>query len=106
MTNKEIKQISKSKPKKSQSCVPLKELTNEKRSGLTVILVGRSRFQLFRLKFSNKSVQSSSCERPKTAQPIRPHHRPLQRWHWCVTPRNNPIVLESNVFHDPIYFVK
>ncbi len=27
-------------------------------------------FKLFTLKFSNKSVQSSSCERPKTAQRI------------------------------------
>ncbi len=46
----------------------LKVLTNEKRSGLTVILFERSRFQLFSLNLSNKSVQSSSCERPKTAQ--------------------------------------
>ncbi len=43
-------------------------MTNEKRGGLTVILFDRSRFQLFTLKFSNKFVQSSSCERPKTAQ--------------------------------------
>jgi hypothetical protein len=46
----------------------LKVLTNEKRGGLTVILSDRSRFQLFTLKFSKKSVQSSSCERPRTAQ--------------------------------------
>ncbi len=46
----------------------LKVLTNEKRGGLTVILFDRSRFQLFTLKFSNKSVQSSSCEWPETAQ--------------------------------------
>ncbi len=42
--------------------------TSEKKSGTTVILFERSRFQLFSLKYSNKSVQSSSCERPKTAQ--------------------------------------
>ncbi len=34
----------------------LKVLTNEKRGGLTVILFARSRFKLFTLKFSNKSV--------------------------------------------------
>ncbi len=48
--------------------MPVKVLTNEKRGGLTVILFDRSRFQLLTLKFSNKSVQSSSCERPKTVQ--------------------------------------
>ncbi len=46
----------------------LKVLTNVKRGRLTLILFDRRRFQLFTLKFSNKSVQSSSCERPKTAQ--------------------------------------
>jgi hypothetical protein len=46
----------------------LKVLINEKRGGLTVILFDRSSFHLFTLKFSNKSVQSSSCERSKTAQ--------------------------------------
>ncbi len=46
----------------------LKVLTNEKRGGLTVVSFDRSDFKLFTLKFPNKSVQSSSCERHKTAQ--------------------------------------
>ncbi len=45
-----------------------KVLTNEKRGGLIVILFDRFSFQLFTRKFSNKSVQSSSCETHKTAQ--------------------------------------
>jgi hypothetical protein len=48
----------------------LKVLTNEKRDGLKVAEFDRSPFKLFTLKFSNKSVQSSSCERLKTAQRI------------------------------------
>jgi hypothetical protein len=32
------------------------------------MLFDRTRFKLFTQIFSNKSVQSSSCERPKTAQ--------------------------------------
>jgi hypothetical protein len=48
----------------------LKVLTNEKRGGLKVVEFDRSPFKLFMLKFSNKSVQSSSFERPKTAQRI------------------------------------
>jgi hypothetical protein len=46
----------------------LKVLTNEKKGGLTLVLFKRSHFKLFTLKLSSKSVQSSSCERPKTAQ--------------------------------------
>jgi hypothetical protein len=45
----------------------LKVLTNEKRGGLKVAEFDRSPFKLFTLKFSNKSVQSPSCERHKTA---------------------------------------
>jgi hypothetical protein len=45
----------------------LKVLTNEKRGGLKVIAFDKSPFNVFRLKFSNESIQSSSCERPKTA---------------------------------------
>jgi hypothetical protein len=41
----------------------LKVLTNEKRGGLKVVSIDRSRFQLFTLKFSKKSVQTPSCER-------------------------------------------
>ncbi len=48
----------------------LKVLTNEKRGGLKVIAFDNSPFSLFTLKFSNKSIQPSSCERPKTAQRI------------------------------------
>jgi hypothetical protein len=44
------------------------KLTNEKRGGVGVISFGRSPFKLFSLKFSNKSVQAPSCERPKTTQ--------------------------------------
>ncbi len=46
----------------------LKVLTNEKRGGLKVVAFDRFPFQLFRLKFSNKSVQAPSSERPKTTQ--------------------------------------
>jgi hypothetical protein len=46
----------------------LKVLKNEKWGGLTVVSFDRSDFKLFTLKFSNISVQSSSCERHKTAQ--------------------------------------
>ncbi len=46
----------------------LKVLTNEKRGGLTVVSFDRSRFKLILRKFSNKSVQAPSCERPKTTQ--------------------------------------
>jgi len=45
----------------------LKVLTNEKRGGLKVVAFGRSPFKLFMLRFSNKSVQYPSCERPRTA---------------------------------------
>jgi hypothetical protein len=55
-------------PLTDSTCLPLKVLTNEKRGGLKVIAFDKSPFKLFTLKFSNKSVQSSSCERPKTAQ--------------------------------------
>jgi hypothetical protein len=54
----------------SISKLMLKVLTNEKRGGLKVVEFDRSPFKLFTLKFSNKSVQSSSCERQKTAQQI------------------------------------
>jgi hypothetical protein len=37
-------------------------------SGLKVVAFDRSRFKLFTLRFSNKSVQAPSCERPKTTQ--------------------------------------
>ena len=46
----------------------LKVLTNEKRDGLNLVSFDWSRFKLFVLKFSKKSVQTPSCERPKTAQ--------------------------------------
>ncbi len=46
----------------------LKVLTNEKRGGLKVVAFDRSPFKLFSLKFSTKSVQAPSCERPKTTQ--------------------------------------
>ena len=46
----------------------LKVLTNEKRGGLTVVSLDRSRFKLILRKFSNKSVQAPSCERHKTTQ--------------------------------------
>jgi hypothetical protein len=45
----------------------LKELTNEKRGGFSVVSFDRSPFQQFSLKFSNKLVQAPSCERHKTA---------------------------------------
>ncbi len=46
----------------------LKALSNEKRGGLGVVSFDRSIFKLISLKFSNKSVQAPSCERPKTTQ--------------------------------------
>jgi hypothetical protein len=46
----------------------LKVLTNEKRDGVTMLSFDRSPFKLFSPKFSNKLVQASSCERPKTTQ--------------------------------------
>jgi hypothetical protein len=48
--------------------VSLKVLTNEKRGGLKVVVFDRSPFKLFTLRFSNKSVQAPSSERPKTTQ--------------------------------------
>jgi hypothetical protein len=46
----------------------LKILINEKRCGLKVLAFDRSPFKLFTLRFLNKIVQASSCERPKTTQ--------------------------------------
>jgi hypothetical protein len=46
----------------------LKVLTNENRGGLNLVSFDRSPFKLFSLRFSNKSVQAPSRERPKTAQ--------------------------------------
>jgi hypothetical protein len=43
--------------------VPLKVLSNEKRGDLKVVAFDRSPFKLFMLRFSNKSMQASSCER-------------------------------------------
>jgi hypothetical protein len=45
-------------------------LTNEKRGGLKlkVAAFDRSPFKLFSLRFSVKSVQALSCERPNTTQ--------------------------------------
>ncbi len=45
----------------------LKALTNENRGGLKEVSFDRSPFKLFTLRFSNKSVEAPSCERPKTA---------------------------------------
>ncbi len=42
--------------------------TNEKRGGLKVVAFDRSPFKVFSLRFSKKSVQAPSCERPKTTQ--------------------------------------
>ncbi len=53
---------------KNRLIADLKVLTNEKRGGLKVVSFDRSRFKLFTLRFSNKSVQALSCEGPKTAQ--------------------------------------
>jgi len=47
-----------------------KGIDHEKTGGLKVVELDRSPFKLLTLKFSNKSVQSSSCERHKSAQPI------------------------------------
>jgi hypothetical protein len=46
----------------------LKMKTNEKRGGLKVVSFDRSRSKLFTLRFSNKSMQTPSCERRKTTQ--------------------------------------
>ncbi len=43
-------------------------LNNDKRGGMRVVSFDRSPFKLFSLKFLNKSVQTPSCERPKTTQ--------------------------------------
>ncbi len=56
-------------PRKSASLpCPFQGLTNEKRDGFKVVAFERSPFKLFTRRFSNKSVQAPSCERPKTAQ--------------------------------------
>ncbi len=47
---------------------PLKVLTNENKGGLEVVAFDRSLFNLFTLRFSDKSVQAPSSERPKTTQ--------------------------------------
>jgi hypothetical protein len=47
--------------------ISLKILTIEKRGGLKEVTFDRSPFKLFTLRFSNKSVQAPSCERPRTA---------------------------------------
>jgi hypothetical protein len=47
--------------------IPLKVLTNEKRNGLKEVSFDMSPFGLFTLRFSNKSEQAPSCERPETA---------------------------------------
>jgi hypothetical protein len=69
-------------------------LTNEKRGGLTAVSFDRSPVKLFSLKFSNKYVQSSSCERPKTAQRtlfllfatiILSQHRVKNCWRYLTT---------------------
>jgi hypothetical protein len=44
----------------------LKVLTNENRGGLNLISFDRSPFKIFSLRFSNKSLQAPSRERPKT----------------------------------------
>ncbi len=50
-------------------CIPLlKVLTNERRCGFNLVSCDWSRLKLFTLKFSKESVQTSSCERPKTSQ--------------------------------------
>ncbi len=46
----------------------LKVLTNEKRGGIKVIAFYRSPFKLFTLRFSKKSVNAPSSERPQTTQ--------------------------------------
>ncbi len=48
--------------------VNLKVLTNEQRGGLKVVAFYRYPFKLFTLRFSSKSLQAPSCERPKTIQ--------------------------------------
>jgi hypothetical protein len=45
----------------------LEVLTNEKRGGLKVVSFEWSPCKLFTLRFTNKSVQAPSRERPKTA---------------------------------------
>ncbi len=46
----------------------LKVLANLKRGGLAMLSFDRSPFKLSSLKFSDKSAQAPSCERPKTTQ--------------------------------------
>jgi hypothetical protein len=46
----------------------LKVLTNEKRGGLKMVAFDKTPFKLFSLRFSTKSVQAPSKERPKTTQ--------------------------------------
>ncbi len=52
----------------SNQVVTLKVLTNEKRDGLRVVAFHKSPFKLFTLRFSSKSVQAPSYERPETTQ--------------------------------------
>ncbi len=51
-----------------KSCCGTKVLTSEKIGGLKVVACDRSPFKLFKLRFSNKSVQAPSCKRPETTQ--------------------------------------
>jgi hypothetical protein len=46
----------------------LKELTNENRGGLNLVSFDWSPFKIFSLGFSKESVQTQSCQRPKTVQ--------------------------------------
>jgi hypothetical protein len=59
--------FSSSNPYHSQSRAEQKVLTKEKKAGLKVVAFDRSSFKMFTLRFSNKSVQAASCERPRTA---------------------------------------
>jgi hypothetical protein len=48
--------------------IVFKVLTNKKRGGLNLVSFDWPPFKLFSLRFSKESVQTPSCERPKTAQ--------------------------------------
>jgi hypothetical protein len=47
----------------------LKIFSSKKRDGLKVLSVDKSRFKLFTLRFSEKSVQTPSCDGPR-AKPV------------------------------------
>ncbi len=89
----------------------LKVLTNENRGGLNLVSFDRSPFKLFSLRFSSKSVQAPSCERPKTAQRtlflLFANNTCIPISASCRAPTNFPhhtLICNNGIAHPPRYF--